>query len=133
MRSTVPVGGGGRQRVDEVADRERPVRGAAPRKLTTLPRGDAGELVAPLERDQVAALPHRAQQPQRQGAGADAGLDDGRAGEDVAEGEDLRGILRVDDRRAARHRHDEVRQQRPHREVLVAVAAVHDAGIRARR
>ena len=71
---------------------------------------DLGELLAPFERDEAPRGADRAQQPQRQRTRADAGFDDRRPGEDVGLGEDLRGIFRIDDRGAARHRHDEVAQ-----------------------
>ena len=88
-----------------------------------------GELLASLEREQAPVGADRPQQPERERAGSDARLDDRRAGEDVGQGEDLRGILRVDDGRAARHRHHEVGEQRAQREVGVAVGGLHDAAV----
>ena len=91
---------------------------------------DVGELRRGARRRRGAPrAPIGAQQPERQRARADARLDDDRAGEDVGLGEDLRGILRVDDRGAARHRHDEVAQQRAQREVLVAGAVGDDRAV----
>ncbi|MBK0296653.1 hypothetical protein IAE22_32350, partial [Bacillus sp. S34] len=49
-------------------------------------------------------------------------LDGTPRGEDGGEGDDLGGVLRVDDRRAAGHRHDVVVEERTQREVLVAGA-----------
>ena len=91
--------------------------------------GDVGELLPALEREQPAVGADGAQQPERERAGADARLDDRRAGEDVGLREDLRGILRVDDRGAARHRHHEVGQQRPQREVGPAVGGLDDGAV----
>ena len=52
--------------------------------------------------------------------GADAGLDDVGAREDVGHRDDLGGVLGVDDRGAARHRDHELAEQRPEDEVLAA-------------
>ena len=108
------------QRLGQVAERDRPVLGVGAVEGRDVAARDLGELLAALEREEAARRADRAQQPERQRARADAGLDDGGAREDVGLREDLRGILRVDDRGAARHRHDEVAEQRTQGEVLDA-------------
>ena len=90
---------------------------------------DQRELLAALEGDQSTLRADRSQQREGERAGSDPGLDDSRAREDVGLLEDLAGILRVDDRGAARHRHDEVAEQGPEREVGVAVAALHHRAV----
>ena len=91
-----------------------------PKNWVTLLRGDVGELLAPLVRRHAAVRADGAQQRAGQRAGADAGLDDAGAREDVGHRDDLGGVLGVDDRRAARHRDHELAQQRPEDEVLAA-------------
>ena len=59
----------------------------------------------------------------------DAGLDDAGAGEDVRHGDDLAGVLRVHDGRAAGHGEDEVAQQGAQGQVLVAGAVRHLAAL----
>ena len=113
-----------RQRLGEVADREAPRRGGSAlggaEELVDVAAGDVGELLAALVRRDAAERADGAQQRAGQGAGADTGLDDVRAGEDVGERDDLGRVLRVDDGGAARHRDDELGEQRPEDEVLPA-------------
>ncbi len=92
----------------------------APKNCDDVAAGDVGELLAPLVRRHPAVRADGPQQRAGQCAGADAGLDDVRAREDVGERDDLGGVLGVDDRGAARHRDDELREQRPEAEVLAA-------------
>jgi len=69
-----------------------------------------------------------AQQEAGQGAGSGAGLDDAGAGEDVGHGDDLAGVLGVDDGGAAGHADGEVLQEGPEDEVFdVAGGADDDA------
>ncbi len=110
-----------RQRLDQVAHDDPPVLRLGAEEGHDVGLRDLGELGPAFERDKGSARPDPAQQPQAQRTGTDPGLDHRRAREDVAEAEDLRRVLRVDDRRAARHRHDEIAEQRAQREVLVAV------------
>src|SRR6185312_17565130 len=81
-----------------------PPRGDLSEVLPDVLAGDLGEVRAGLEGNQLAVRPDRAEQPAGQRAGARARLEDPGAGEDVGVGEDLRGVLRVDDRGAALHR-----------------------------
>ena len=103
--------------------------GSAPKKLTTLPWATSANS---WRRSNDARRPSgpiaRSSQSDR-APGPDAGLDDGGAGEDVGEGDDLGGVLRVDDGGAAGHRHDEVAQQRAEGEVLVAGRARDDRAV----
>ena len=69
------------------------------------------------------------QQRHRQGAAADASLDDRRPGEDVGHLDDLAGVLGVDDGGSTRHRHDVVAEQRPQREVLDVGGVGHDGAV----
>ena len=73
--------------------------------------------------------PDGAQQRARQRTGAGAGLQHARAREDVALVHDLGGVLRVDDLRAAGHRHHVVDQQRPQHQELVAVGGLDHAAL----
>ena len=118
-----------RQRLAEVADDDLPVVGLLAEERLDVGARDVGEVGAALEGDESPLGPDGAEEPERQGAGADPGLHDDGSGEDVGLREDLRGILRVDDRGAARHRHDEVAQERPEREVLVAAAVGDDRAV----
>ena len=110
--------------LDEVADGERPGRvgppSGAPKNCATLRRAIVGELLAALEGRHVAVRADRAQQRAGQRAGAGARLDDPGAREDVGHRDDLRGVLGVDDGRAARHRDHELAEQRAEDEVLAA-------------
>ena len=92
----------------------------APEELGDVAAGDVGELLAALERQHPPVRSDGPQQRAGQRAGADARLDHVRAGEDVGHRDDLGGVLGVDHGRAARHRHHELRQQRPEDEVLPA-------------
>ena len=121
-----PVGAlaGGRQRLGQVAEREPPGGMGLPlgrsEELVDVAAGDVGELFATFVRRHP---PVRADGPEEgagEGAGADAGLHDVGTGEDVGERDDLRGVLGVDDGRAARHRDHELREQRSEAEVLPA-------------
>ena len=126
-RSTVPGASDGRQGLDEVADGDGPGRVVPAEEGAAVAAGDLGEVLAPLERQQPAALADGPQQRHGQRAAADAGLDDRRAREDVGHLDDLARVLGVDDGRAARHRHDVVAEQRSQREVLDA-GGVRDDG-----
>ena len=108
-------------------------RSPTPVNPATFERATSANSCATLEREQTALGADRPQQPERECTGSDPGLDDRGAREDVGQREDLRRILRVDDRRAAGHRHHEVGEQRPQREVGVAVGGLHDAAVGRRR
>ena len=81
---------------------------------------DVGELLAQLEGRDPSPRADRPQQRAGERTRSGARLDDARTREDVGERDDLRGVLRVDHRGAARHRHHELGQQRPEHEVLAA-------------
>ena len=108
----------------EVAERAGPRPGGSAlgggEELVDVAAGDVGELLAQLVRRDPAPRADRAQQRAGEGPGPDAGLDDVRAREDVGQRDDLRGVLGVDDRRAAGHRDHELVEQRPEDEVLPA-------------
>ncbi len=87
-----------------------------PKNRSTLPRATSAKS-ARRSYDETRPVADRAQQRARQRPGADAGLDHARAGEDVGQPDDRGGVLRVDDRRPARHRQHEVAQQRAQHEV----------------
>ena len=89
-------------------------------ELVDVAAGDVGELLAQLVRRHRAPRADGAQQRAGQRARAGAGLDDAGAGVDVGQRDDLGGVLGVDDGRAARHRDDELGEQRPEDEVLPA-------------
>ena len=112
------------QRLGEVADGELPGRvglpSGAPKNCSTLRRATSANSSRRSYDVHPAERADGAQQRAGQRAGADARLDDVGAGEDVGERDDLGGVLRVDDRGAARHRDDELREQRPEDEVLAA-------------
>ncbi len=128
-RSTDAGASGIRQLCDEVADHDAPVLGhAAEEGLDVRPR-DVGELRAALERDQATVVADRADQRERQSARPHSGFDDDTARKHIGLGDDLRGILRVDDRGAPRHRHDEVAQQGTQRQVLVPAAVGDDRAV----
>src|SRR5215469_13188480 len=76
---------------------------------------DVREIGPALVGDDKPGLADGTQQPARQRAGARTGFEHPRTGADVGHGQDLRGVLRVDDRGAPGHRQGEVRQQRPER------------------
>lgn len=114
----------------EVAQGDLPGRVRAAEDGFDVAAGDVGELLAPLKGVQVAVVAHRAEQRDGQGTGADAGLDDAGAGEDIGHGDDLGGVLGVDDRRATRHGEDEVRKQRPEGLVLLADVVDHHRAVR---
>ena len=97
-----------------------------PKKARALPAGDVGEVLAALERDQLAVVADGPQQRHAQGPGPDPGLDDPGAGEDVGHRHDLGRVLGVDHGRPARHRHHVVGEQRTQREVLGAGRVGHD-------
>jgi hypothetical protein len=101
----------------------------APKKVSTFLVGDLREVLAPLVGVDVPAVAHRAQQRAGQRAGADAGLEHPGARVDVRHRDDLRGVLRVDDGGAARHRQDVVGQQRAQRQVVHAPGGAHDAAL----
>ena len=111
----------------EVPEGDLPGRVRAAEDRLDVAAGDVGEFLAAFEGMQVAVVPHRAEQRDGQGAGADAGLDDARAGEDVCHGDDLAGVLGVHHGRAAGHREHEVREQGAQGLVLLS-DVVHDDG-----
>ena len=76
----------------------------------------AGEVVADLVAGDVAGGADRAQQRERERAGADARLEHARAREHVGEHQDRPEILRVDHLRAARHLEHVLGQRRAHRD-----------------
>src|SRR5262249_60991170 len=84
--------------------RPQPPGGVRPAEepLDVLP-GDAGEVGPALVGDQQPLVPHRPEQPARQGARARPGLQHPRPGKDVGHGDDLRRVLRVDYRRSPPH------------------------------
>ena len=96
--------------------------GSAPRKLATLPRATSANSS---RRSKESSRPSG---PIARSSQSESAPEPTPASTTVAPGkmsanaDDLGGILRVDDRGTARHRHDEVGQQRPQRQVLVAVA-----------
>ncbi len=79
--------------------------------------GDLGEVLAALVGVQHALLADGAEQEGGQCAGSDAGFHDARAGEDVAEGQDLTRVLGVDHGGAAGHGQDVVGEQGAQRQV----------------
>ena len=89
---------------------------AAEERLDVAP-GDRREVVAQLVRVQLAAGADGPQQRAGQRARAGAGLEHLGAREDVAHGDDLRRVLRVDHLRAARHGQHVVGEQRAQRQV----------------
>ena len=91
--------------------------------------GDPGEVLTTLDGQQVAALPDGGEQVHGEGPRADAGLQDAGAGEDVAQGDDLTGVLGVDHLRAAGHGQDVVGQERAQQEQLVAGVGLDDAAL----
>jgi hypothetical protein len=91
--------------------------------------GDVGEVLAPLEREELAAVADGPQQRHAERPGADSRLDHAGAGEDVGHRHDLRRVLGIDHRGAARHRHDVVRQQRAQSEVLGARGVGDDRAV----
>ena len=109
-----------RQELGQVADVERPRRVLAPEELGDVAAGHLGELLAPLVRRDPSARADGAQQRAGERTGPGARLDHVRAREDVDQRDDLRRVLGVDDRRTARHRDHELREQRPEHEVLAA-------------
>src|SRR6266567_264374 len=91
--------------------------------------GDGGEVGAALVGDQPALLADGAQQPAGQCPGAGSGLEHAGAGKDVGEADDLRRVLRVDDRGATGHRQRVVGQQRAQRDVEGAARGTDDAAL----
>ena len=120
-----PVDGAGLdrvgQRLDQVADGDRPGGVLAAEEGPDVALGDVGEVLAALEGVQHArASPTARSSDMLSAPGADAGLDDAGAGEDVGHRDDLAGVLGVDHGGAARHRQHVVGEQRAQREVLDA-------------
>ena len=89
-------------------------------ELVDVAAGDVGELLAQLVRRHASPRADGAQQRAGQGTRPDTGLDDAGAGVDVGQRDDLGGVLGVDHGRAARHRDDELVEQRAEDEVLPA-------------
>lgn len=79
---------------------------------------DVGEVLAALDGVERPTVPDGPQERHGQRARPDTRLDDPRAGKDVCHRDDLTGVLRVHDRRAARHRERVVAEQRSQREVV---------------
>ena len=130
-RSTVPASNSAGQRLGQIPDHDAPgVRQPAEEGLDVRASPPRRSPLGARTRRRRPVGPDRAEQREREGARSDPRLDHGRTGEDVGLGDDLRRVLRVDDRRAARHRHDEVAQQRAQREVLVARAVRDDGSVR---
>ena len=73
--------------------------------------------------------PDRAQQRAGQRPGSGAGLQHACAREDVTLVHDLRGVLRVDHLRTARHREHVIHQQRAQHQELVAVGGLDHAAL----
>ena len=122
-RSTTSLG----RVIGEVPEAQRPVLRDLAEERPDVAAGDVGEVLAPLVAGQRARRPHGAEQRAAQRARARARLEHPHAGADVAEADDLGGVLRIDDLRAARHRQHEVGQQRPERQVP-GVGGRHDDG-----
>ena len=110
----------GGQLLGEVAQPQLPRGVVASEELGDVASCHVGELLAALVGQHPTVWSDGPQQGAGQGAGADPRLDDVGAGEHVGHGDDLRGVLGVDDGRATWHRHDELREQRPEDEVLTA-------------
>ena len=91
--------------------------------------GDLGEVLTALDGQQVAGLPDGGEQVHGQCTGADAGLQDAGAGEDVPHGDDLSGVLGVDHLGAAGHGQDVVGQERAQQEQLVSGVGLDDAAL----
>ena len=106
-----------REVVLEVADGELPGGVRAAEVALHVLLGDLGEVGAALVAVQHALVADGAQQEGAERAGADARLDDARAGEDVGEGQDLPRVLGVDHGGAAGHGQDVVGEQGAQREV----------------
>src|SRR4029453_136014 len=68
---------------------------------------------------EVATIAYCTEQGNGQRAGAHAGFNNARTGENICHGDNLAGILRIDDRRATRHGQDEVREEGTQRLVLL--------------
>ena len=92
--------------------------------------GVLGVVGAHVVGDHLPLRPDGAQQRTRQRPGSGPGLQHPGAGEDVALVHDLRGVLRVDHLRAARHRQHVVDQQRPQHQELIAVGRLDHAALR---
>ena len=78
-------------------------------------RAATGEVVADLVAGDAPVLADRAQQRERERAGADARLEHARAREHVGQDHDRAEVLRVDHLRAARHLEHVLGECRPHR------------------
>ena len=74
--------------------------------------GNVGKVLATFDGNEAALRADRIEKRHGQGTRARPCFDDGRAGEDIAHVGDDAGILRIDDRSAARHRHDVVDLER---------------------
>ena len=97
-----------RQGVLQVADAQLPRRVRAAEHGLNVAAGDVCELFTAFEGVHASVVADRTQQGDGQCTGADAGLDDARAGEDICLDDNLGGVLGVDDGRAARHGEHEV-------------------------
>ena len=93
------------------------------------PNQASGEVLAALDGQQLPALPDGGEQVHGQCTGADAGLQDAGAGEDVPHGDDLTGVLGVDHLCAAGHGQDVVGQERAQQEQLVTGVSLDDAAL----
>ena len=122
-RSTTSVG----RVLGEVAQAQRPVRRHLPEEGADVGPGDVGEVLAPLVAGERPRRPHGPEQRAAQRSGPGARLEHPHARPDVAEADDLGGVLGIDDLRAARHGEHEVGQQRAQGEVT-GVGGRHDDG-----
>jgi hypothetical protein len=111
---------GSGQLLGQVSQREPPGRVVAPEELGDITTCDVGELLTALERGHPAVGPDGSQERAGEGPRAHPGLDDHGTREDVGHGHDLGRVLRVDHGRSARHRDDELAEQRTEHQVLAA-------------
>src|SRR5699024_10644485 len=93
--------------------------------------GDLGEVLPAFDGEQVPGLPHSTQQRQREPTGAHTGLDHTGTRIDVRHGDDLGGVLGVDDRGASRHGQYVVAEPGPQHQIGHAAAGGHHGAARA--
>ena len=115
-----------RQGVLQVADAQLPRRVGSTEHGFNVAAGDVCELFTTFEGVHATVVADCTQQRDGQCAGADAGFDDARAGEDVCLDDDLGGVLGVDDGCAARHGEHEVLVEGAQRLVEDAVSVGDD-------
>ena len=119
------------QHLVNVTNAQIPRRVAAAEPQIDVGSSDVSKVLAALYGNQTALRANRIQESHRQRAGASAGLDDGRAGEDITHvGDDAR-VLGVDDGGAAGHRHHVVNLERAQNLKLTALLGDDHLAVRA--